>query len=270
MNYPVTKTLLTLGCAGTLAATANAQLPTSYNAGDFLLGFREVGSANSVVVDIGSITSFNVPSTFTINAGATLTAQYGSGWQTNPNVYFSLTSTDPLDLTSYVTSPEYTSGLNVGPAQIWPRLSTPNSRVFQNKINALGSEFTSAYTTTGGEVEKNTDPNAYQNFMPGGTTDAGHAGPANIAWAFFNPTSEGNFGQGTNGVALDLIQLVPGSGPGNDLGFFQISANGNTLTYTPGAIPEPSSIAASVLGVLALFGFQLNKARKSSIKRQAA
>ena len=261
---------------GTLAATANAQLPTTYNPGDFLLGFREVGSSNSVVVDLGSITNFNVPAVFAIDAGTTLAAQYNTTgtnpttWQTNPNVYFSLASTDPGDLTSYVTSPEYLTGPNAGPAQVWPRLSTPNSRIFQNKINAFGGEFTSAYTTTGGEVESKTDPNAYANFMPGGTTDAGHAGPANIAWGFFNPTSEGNFSQGTTGVALDLIQLVPGPGSGNDLGFFQISPDGNTLTYTPGVIPEPSSIVAAVLGVLALGGFQLNKARKSSIKRQAA
>ena len=278
MNHPVTKTLLALGCAGTLTATANAQLPTTYTAGDFLVGFREVGNTNSVVVDIGPIANFTTAQVFAINAGATLNAQYGNTWEDNANVDFSLaaTSTSTTNRTNYVTSPEYLSGPNVGPAQVWSRQTNTVSGNFQSKISNLGSEF-----ATAGEVQNSTtDPNAYQNFMPGGPTDAGHAN-AGIAWGYFNPTSEGNFGQGAStqsaafstGVALDLIQLQPGSGPGNDLGIFQLSSDGNTLTYSPAGasvVPEPSSVAVSVLAGLALLGFQLNKARKSSTKGQVA
>lgn len=262
MNHRLTKILLALGCAGTLAATASAQLPTTYTSGDFLLGFRQVGNTNSVVVDIGQIANFNLTQTFAINAGSTLIAQYGSGWGSDANVFFSLASTDSGDNTSFVTSPQYLSGPNAGPAKIWSRLTNTNSTIFQNKINAFGGEFTSA-----GRVEPKTDPNAYANFMPGGTTDGGHAGPSNIAWAFFNPTSEGNFGQGTTGIALDTIRLVPGSGPGTDLGIFTISGDGNSLTFTPNVVPEPSTYAAVAFGALVLLGFQINKARKSSAKK---
>lgn len=259
MKHPFTKTLLALGCAGTLAATAGAQLPTTYTQGDTLLGFRQVGNNNSVVIDLGSIASFSSAQNFTINAGSTLSAQYGAGWASDASVFFSLVSTDSGDNTSDVTSPSYLTGPNAGPARAWARLTNTNSNIFQNKINLFGSEFTSA-----GEIEPKTDPNSYANYMPGGTTDAGHAN-GNLAWGFFNPTSEGNFGQTTAGVQLDLIQLVPAGGsiPGNDVGNFKLSSDGNTLTFTP-AVPEPSSYAAIALGVLALLGFQLNKARKIS------
>ncbi len=253
----VTKTLLALAAAGTLAATASA-LPTTYTQGDFLLGFRQVGNNNSVVVDLGPIADFTSPQNFTINAGSTLSAQYGAGWATDPNVFFSAVATDSGDKTSFVTSPEYLTGPNAGPATVWPRLTPTNSTIFQNKINNFGNEFTSA-----GSVQAKTDPNAYANFMPGGTTDAGHATSGNIAWGFFNPTSEGAFDQGTAGVELDLIQLAPGAGPGNDLGVFQLSGDGNTLTFTPNVVPEPSAYAAAAIGALALAGFQISKRRKS-------
>ena len=269
MKHPVTKTLLALGCAGTLAATADAQLPTTYTAGDFLLGFREVGSTSSVVVDLGAIASFTSTRSYAINLGSTLTTQYGSGYATNANVFFSLSSTDSGDRTSYVTSPEYLTGVNAGPAYVWGRVTNTNALILQNKINAFGAEFTSR-----GQVQPNTDPDAYQNYMPGGTRDAGHATTGNVSYGFFNPTIEGNLGEGTSGVALDLIQLPAGSvnTPGNDLGIFQLSGDGNTLTFTPAAlVPEPSSYAAAVLfGALAFLGFRMNKARKSSTKEQAA
>ena len=268
MNHSITKTLLALGCAGTFAATASAQLPTTYTQGDFLVGFRQVGNSNSTVVDIGPISSFTSPESFSIGAGSILSMQYGAGWASDATVYFSLVATDSGDNTNYVTSPQYLTGQNAGPAKVWSRLTNTNSNIFQGKINNFGNEFTSR-----GEVQPKTDPNAYENFMPGGTTDAGHAGPGNVAWAYFNPTSEGNFGQGTSGVTLDTIQLVPGSGPGTNLGDFSLSNDGNTLTFTPfGAlVPEPSSyVALAVCGVLALFGFRMNKTRKSSAKVQSA
>jgi hypothetical protein len=267
MNFSV-KTLLALGFAGTLAGAANAQLPTTYSQGDFLLGFREVGSTKSVVVDIGSISSFNTPQDFAIDLGSTLAAQYGSGWATNANVYFSLAETQS-GRTSTVTSPEYLTGPNAGPATVWPRLTSSNSLSLQNDINNLGAEFTSSP----GVESNTTDADAYANFMPGGTNDAGHAN-GNIAWGFFNPTTEGALDQGTAGVELDVIKLVPSTSgaPGTEEGDFTLSPDGNTLIFTPaGAVPEPSSFAAmAVIGALALLGFQVKKARKSSAKRQIA
>jgi hypothetical protein len=262
MNFSV-KTILALGCAGTLAATAGAQLPTTYTQGDFLLGFREIGNNNSVVVDLGPIASFSTTLDFSVNLGSTLSTQYGAGWASNSNVFFSLASTN-TGKTNYVTSPEYLTGPNAGPATDWSRLTSTNSGTLQNKINTLGGEFTSA-----GVVEPKSDANAYSNFMPGGTTDAGHATTGDVAWGFFSPTTEGTFDQGTAGVALDLIQLAPGTASqlGPDEGTFQISADGNTLSFTPqGAVPEPSSFAAmAVIGALALLGFQVKKSRKTTL-----
>ncbi len=265
MKHPITKTLLALGCAWTFAATVNA-LPTTYTQGDFLLGFRQEGTqTDSVVVDLGPIASFTSPSSYAIGLGSTLSSEFGSGWATDGNVFFSLISTSATNNTSYVTSPQFLTGPNVGPAKIWNRLTNTNSGILQNKINAFGGEFTS-----GGQVEPKTDANAYANYMPGGTTDAGHATSGNIAWGFFNPTSEGTLDQGTSGVALNLIQITAGSGPGTDLGYFRLSADGNMITYAPGTVPEPSTYAAMALGALALLGFQINKARQFSKQQQFA
>ena len=73
---------------------------------------------------------------------------------------------------------------------------------------------------TNAVLEPSTSPDAYQNFMPGGTTDAGHATQANIGWGFFNPTPEGTSRTGRPASILHLIQLIPGSGNGTDLGNF--------------------------------------------------
>lgn len=264
MNHLVTKTLLALGCAGTLALTASAQLPSTYTQGDFLVGFRQIGNNNSVVVDLGPIASFSTPQTFAINVGAVLAVQFGAGWGSDANVFFSLVGTSGTDNTNFVTSPQYLTGVNAGPARIWSRLTNTNSNIFQGKINTFGGEFTSA-----GTVQPKTDPNAYANYMPGGSTDGGHATSGNIAWGYFNPTSEGNFSETTSGVALDLIRLAPGAGPGTDLGIFQLGGSGDTLTFTP-AVPEPSSIVVTLLGALALLGFQMHKARKASAREQSA
>ena len=284
MNHPITKTLLALGCAGSLAATASAQLPTTYSSGDFLVGFREVGAATSVVVDIGPIANFTLPAVYTIGAGTTLSAQYGAAWETNPNVFFSLSEADASDRTTYVTSPQYLVGVNAGPAKIWNRPNNTNAIKLQGDINTFGSEFSNPITPVANangtpHIQENSDPNAYANFMPGGTNDAGHAS-ANLAYGQFNPTIEGNFGAvdptsgtdvGALGVTLNLIQLAPGVGnpPGTDVGTFSLSPDGNVLTYTPEVlpVPEPSDyLIVSLGGALALLCFQINKRRNASVQ----
>ena len=179
-----------------------------------------------------------------------------------------------------MTSPQYLVGVNAGPATIWGRLGNANAIHLQGDINSLGGEFSNPIATTfsNPEVQENSDPNAYANFMPGGSKDAGHAGPGNIAFSFFNPTTEGNFGAvdpvtgtdvGAAGVTLNLIQLVPGTPntPGNDVGTFSLSPDGNLLTYTPEVlpVPEPSDyVIIGLGGALALLCFQINKRRNSS------
>ena len=72
------------------------------------MGFREVGSTNSVVVDIGPIASFTTPSVYTIDAGTTLSAEYGSGFASNAAVFFSLSATSSTSVnTNFVTSAQY-------------------------------------------------------------------------------------------------------------------------------------------------------------------
>jgi hypothetical protein len=238
-------------------SSATAQVTYTNSNGDFLLGFRQVGSTNSILLDIGPISSFTSVQNFNLgNVTSILSTQFGAGWATDQNVFFSLAATTrPGDATrtNYMTSPETTGGAEAVP---WNRLTSTNSLTLQNKVIAMGNAYNgfSAQQAAGNSavVEPNTTADAYLNYMPGGTSDAGHAN-GNIAFGFFNPTTEGNFGNGTGGITLDLIQLVPGAGAGVDLGDFTI--NGNTLTFTPDsfeAVPEPSTWAMAVLGILGL------------------
>ena len=214
-----------------VAPSANVASYTNTN-GDFILGFREVGSTSSLLVDIGPIADFTTAQTFSLGAfGNLLASTYGSNWATTLNVYFSLAATSrPQDgtvLVNYVTSPEYpASGVA---AKVWPRLTQTNSGILQNKIIQCGEDFNlfTVQSGTNAVLEPSTSPDAYQNFMPGGTTDAGHATQGNIGWGFFNPTPEGNFQDGATGVVLHLIQLVPGAGSGTDLGTFVLTAYPN-------------------------------------------
>ena len=231
-------------------AVAATKLPsdsTTYDntAGDFILGFRQVGSTSSILADIGPITDFTTTQTFSLGAfGSLLSSTYGSDWATNPDVFFSLAATTrPQDGTAtvnYVTSPEYPA--DGAGAVVWSRLTQTNSNILKNKIIKCGTTYNvfTVQSGTSAVLEPSTSPDAYQNFMPGGTTDSSHATSGNIGWGYFNPTPEGSFKNGATGVILHLIQLIPGSGPGTDLGNFVLSADGNTLTFTPASPASPT------------------------------
>lgn len=268
MTKKFLKTMLLAAAGLTILASAGKAQVTYNNAnGDFLLGFRQVGSTNSVLLDIGPITDFTIAQSWSLgNLGSVLASTFGSGWATDANVFFSLAATTrPGDSTrtNYVTSPGYLS--SAFSVTVWNRLTSTNSLTLQNKIIAMGNQYNDAtlqaQQTPGNraEVEPNSLANAYANYHPGGTNDAGHAS-GNISYGFFNPTVEGNFGEGTAGVHLDLIQLVPGSGPGVDLGYFTLSADGSTLFFTP--VPEPSTYAMMGLGMIGLTGLVILKRRR--------
>jgi hypothetical protein len=269
-------TTATLAFAGLVLIASPVRAQYASGSGDFLLGFRQVGNNNSVFVDIGPIASLNTgPQTFTLTGlGSVLSSTFGNGWASDANVFFSLSATnrpgDPTT-TSWVTSAEAVgSGVE---SKIWKDLTNTNAGILVNKINAMGQQgntFDAAFGTAGHRtvVENNTTPNEYRLYMPGGTNDSGHA-QGNIAFGFFNPTTEGNFGSGAAGVTLDLYQITNGGATTNalDLGDFSISSDGGTLTYIPDAfesVPEPSTYTMAVLGTLGLLLFQRRRLARSA------
>jgi hypothetical protein len=77
-------------------------------------------------------------------------------------------------------------------------------------------------------------PAGYKEFMP----------PVMISWGFFDPDDEANFGGGVGGATLELVQLAPGSGPGTLLGVFSLSSEGTTVTFTPIAPLQVTSVVS--------------------------
>jgi hypothetical protein len=268
-NFLKTVLLATAGLT-IMASAAKAQVTYVNTNGDFLLGFRQIGSTNSVLLDIGPIANFTTLQTFSLgNLGSVLGSTFGAGWATDGNVFFSLSATNGLTSgsTNWVTSPEAVGGPE---ATIWNRLTSSNTTNLKNKITAMGNAYNtySAQQTAGNPavVESNqSNADNYRNFMPGGTNDAGHAS-GGISYGFFNPTIEGNFANGTTGITLDLIQLTAGSGAGTDLGDFTLSADGSTLTFTPdfAEVPEPSTYAMCALGAMLLSGLTVLRRRRAA------
>jgi len=223
------------------AMAAATQVPPSasaqydYTNGDFLVGFRKEGNSNSVLADIGPISDFTQSHTFPLgNVVSLLSSTFGANWATDPTVWFSVASTAPTfaDKTNYVTSGSYPG---VRTATIWNRIGTASSTSLKNKVIAQGNQY-NAFSGSPGVVEPQAmASDGYKEYMPGGTNDAGHAN-GDIAYGYFNPTTEANFGcGGTASVALWLIRLVPTpvGTLGEVLGTFTLSADGSTLTYTP-------------------------------------
>ncbi len=241
-------TLLALAGAALMATSAKAQVV--YSNGDFLLGFRQVGSANDVLVDIGT---FDVNSNHIFsnlgNLGATLATTFGVGWATDMNVFFSIGATTAgSSHVNFVTAPHNNGDPQPTP---WNNLSTGNSIALSNKFFAQGTAYNQFTQTMGNPavVQPNSSTDSYAAYMPGGVNDAGHAN-GNIAYGFFNPTTENNFGAGVANAFLNLYQLTPGGGQSQLLGFFSLSADGNTLSYM--AIPEPSTYALAVFSLAGL------------------
>ena len=246
--------VLAFAAATQVAPSTNAQVIYDSTNGDFLLGFRQEGNSNSVLADIGPILDFTVAHTFSLgNLGTLLSSTFGANWSNDPTVWFSLASTAPVfsDKTNYMTSAGYPG---IQDPTIWNRIGSANSTSLKNKVIAEGNQYNafSGQQTPGnpGVVEPQAmAPDGYREYMPGGTNDAGHAN-GDIAYGFFNPTTEGNFRFGTAGVFLSLFQLAPSpvGTPGQVLGTFTLSSDASTLTYLP--VPEPSTYALLTLGLI--------------------
>jgi hypothetical protein len=264
--------LLAAGLA-ILPGRARAQSTTKVsvdevNGTDLYLGFEESGNANDLQVDIGTESQYlNATSPFTVSFGLIPSGEPGAGTP----VTSLLTDLNSIFTTGWSTSSGATAlkwgitGDNENGAAILLFFSqdsantviptnplTANAASYSSKIDDFGYYLSTDFSTVNSSEAASVPATASQT-NPG-------------TWSSFNP-SLGAFGTG-----LD-IEESPGDGPlstlnlyeetssangggkAEDVGSFSLASDGD-LTFTPAAVPEPSTWASIISGAFLLGYFQ--------------
>ena len=238
------------------------------NAGDVILGFEEPGtggSANVYEVDLGSITKFLNPSSSTLTFNLSTsdlsngTSGFGSGWATNSLLQWGVIggtqTTGNLTLGSTTLAPNtlFTSW------NTWTAAPTEKTSNTQKTGQTLVTDLyndTNPSPSPGSTVSlpavytSNTDPDGFAYLNKSKSNFNFGAG---YATSDLDYNSDGSTSAPTSAV-LDLYEVAQtssGTAPGTLLGTFSLAGNGN-LTYSPEAVPEPSSYALVGFGALVL------------------
>jgi hypothetical protein len=255
--------ILGAACMALIASRAMAAT-VSYTDGDLFLGFRSTDGTQSYLVDIGQPSQFvNAPPGSTIHitlaSSIDLSNVFGADWFTriDPNtgrnaVLWAVVGGrlvagggDSMN-TLYSTNPNATA---------WNRGSNSAQSGITSLTDSLGTTYDGNQSTAnspGGIIQMNSSANTWATFQPGGNNSGG------ISFQFWNPTNEG-----TPNQTLFFNRIVPGSGPGQLLGSFNISTDGS-LTFS--AVPEPSTIASSVAGAALLVAVMMWRRKSTGAK----
>ena len=233
---------------------------------DLLLGFRQTGGSQELVVDLGSVARFYnaIPGTnFTIgeyNAGqlarsfsgldgvgfAAFAAMRVSGDADRPiqTVWATRKRTDP----AVQSTPwnRQSSGLLANPAA---KMSSVGSGAASFSASTpLGPDNTATAV-----VLASSYANGYSTYLGNGS----FAGTWQSSQKVDNVTPDG-FGTGTTAIRSDFYELRPGSGAGIYLGYFEFKPNG-TLSFTAAggvvAAPAPTITGYTRVGNVTTVSF---------------
>ncbi len=225
INHLLTLPLL-LAATGLLSTAPLARAITpvalSYAAGDLFLGFRQTGGTHDYLVKLGPAATFKTATTTPValttigDIKADLDTIFGPDWKTDGALSWSVsgttgTSTAPNDgiRTMYASKAEATVG-TLAPA--WKTSISQGTPA--GKMSSMGNFYASVSGVSNlstansavGYKQAVGATNSYASYQPGGTTT--NSGPApGISFAYFNPSVEGSFANGTAGTALDLFRL---------------------------------------------------------------
>lgn len=259
------KSLLAL--AGMVLVSATAQAVTTYTADDLVIGFRQAGNANSLLVNLGQAFNYRdttagfTPISGLTGLGADLASAFGSDWYTTQSggaitwgvvgaVGASAVSgglvTDGAR-TLYGTRAETTFGTQ---STAYNRQSTSLQSTPSTAIQTMGSVFAGQTLSGGynvGLLQANSTSNSWNSYLS--TTQFGYNGIWNL---------EGTL---SSGSALDLFRMATGSGSGSYEGTFTIASDGAVSfgASPPGSVPEPGRFAFLGLG---LGGLMLRRRRR--------
>ncbi len=231
----------------TLAVAAlggfNAMAQLNYQTGDLLAGFGNSGSANYVLVDLGSITNFQVASAaYTWDFSSVLSSTVGG---VNNNVYWSVFGVNDL-----INNPN--SGIQQGDQNtVWNTARTLGQTVPGDQ-SFLVTPYNQIITLANVSIGAATDISAGVITAPSGTVDGFNSqmipgGDFAGTWTY-NTTRRG-------ANLLYLMQNDPANSgsPAQNLGSFSLSSGG-VLTFN--TVPEPSTWAMIGSGALALLAIR--------------
>jgi hypothetical protein len=256
--------LLLLGGLMT-ASTATAAL--TYTAGDIFLGFRSTDPSvtQSYLINIGSGSHFrDAASSFSVgNFSSDLGTVFGSGWASDPKVFWGVVGANTTGVSVVDTDPAKTLYSSLGSDGLIPLTApgAPNNasssaqgapaiKIFNMKDNWLSYAGTSTATGANAAFTTAGDTFSYTSYAT-----------QSIPFSFFGSNLEGNFGAGASGTSLNLFRNAPGSSTtkGTYEGTFLINSSGD-LTFN--VVPEPSGAVCLMLSGL-LLGARRRRASNS-------
>jgi hypothetical protein len=246
-HYPMKLTRIICAAALVALATGSAQATTTYNNGDLFLGVYSQSTSSDYLIDLGQSFNFNISFSIPISGLTTdLNSIVGTGWATNDSVFFSVFGGTVLTSRTeemYATNPS-------GAGTPWQTATTGESAIGSaiNSIELAYSNNTSNVPSGNPQAyeQGDSDANSYYFWMNNGGESLG----------YFNPTIDAN-----PSSPLDFEYLAAGSvHNATDLGTFTLDGPNNSLDFSTAAVPEPSTLAAFLVGAAALIAVRRRRA----------
>jgi hypothetical protein len=240
-----------------VALTLTAAKAVSFTDGDLLLGFRAsggTGSSTTLVIDIGAGSTFNNNTNTPIvtlssigNISADLVAAYGSTWYNRTDLFWGIAggeTNNQLYLSKARTSLS-TQSSSIAGANGTIRANTKNT------IAAVGGQYAGP---VGGSTVGTNPLLAVQGIADGSNNWAvkvtsNNPAQATTGGSFGYTGIEQTFGTSTDTYYLDLYTIT-GTGAGAFRGSFQVTSTGDVNFGIIAAVPEPSTYAMLVAGMI--------------------